>query len=264
MGRMAEAGAELGATGGGGRSSFAATCARRLRLGNIATALGIVVLVGVSVRLDAVWVVVVPAIALAALFEVAVAVARRSVAQDARSVPVETLQPFVDELARRAGVAPPWLRVDDDWSTLGCSSSARLRLLIAPPEAVDAVAHGEPDEREEMLAVLAHQIGHLRRPMPRFVMLGFRGLPVFVACAALLTFSLRSWALLTAASYLFVCLPARWTVRWGERNADETARELGHGEAWATYLEAARSPSRSFPGLALHPPNRERARRLRR
>lgn len=217
-----------------------------------------------SVQLDAVWAIVVPLIALEALSAAVTAVMRRSVAQDAASVPVETLRPFVDELARRAGVVPPWLRVVDDLTSFGCSNSSRLPLLLAPPKAVDAIALGDADEREETLAVLAHEIGHLRRPVPRFVILGGRGLPLLVACGALLTFSLRSWALLTAASYLFVCLPARWTIRWVERDADDTARELGYGGALATYLDGSRSPSRWSSIHAAHPASSERVRLLRR
>jgi Zn-dependent protease with chaperone function len=231
----------------------------------MATALGIVVLVGVSVWLDAWWTLVGTVIALAIVHTGAtIYIGTTVVDQTARSVPAKALQPSVDALAQRAGIAPPQVEVEAGRTGFACSIHARFRVMFAPPEAVDAMVLGDADEREETLASIAHEIGHARRPLPDLVTLSGRAIPIFVACGALLTFSLRSWALLTATSYLFVCLPARWTLRWAERDADETARELGYGAALASDIEASRSPRRWWaPGLAIHPPNQERIRRLR-
>jgi hypothetical protein len=264
----AETAVEAEPTGGVGRSCFAATCTRRLRVGTIATALGLVVLIGVGVRLDAEWVLTGAAIALATGFVFANWYGRSLVetlrAQATRSVAVQAIQPSIDALARRAGIAPPLVEVDAKRTVFACSVDARFRILFTPAKAVDALVLGEADEREDALASIAHELGHARRPLPHVVTLSARAVPIVVPCTALLTFSLRSWALLTAASYLFVCLPARWTIRWAERAADETARELGYGAAAATHIERSRSPSRWWgPGLATHPSKEERVRRLR-
>jgi hypothetical protein len=264
MSSMAEAEAETKATGGVGRSRFAATCTRRLRLGTIATTLGNVVLVAVGVWLDAWWALAGTTIALVAVWVGAFYGGRGMVAEAGRSVPEQAIQPSVDALARRAGIAPLPVELDPKRVVFACSADARLRVLFAPAKAVDAIVLGEDDEREEALASLAHEIGHTRRPLPHLVILSRGAIPIFVACGALLTFSLRSWALLTAAGYLFVLLPARWTARWAERDADETARELGYGLALAADLETSRSPVRWWaPGFAAHPRPSERVRRLR-
>lgn len=246
------------------QSSFAATCTRRLRAGFLATAIGFSALVWLGSWLHAEWAVALPLIVMMILLAVVGTIFWRGGVEAARLVPERALQASVDALARDAGIVPPRVLVIDSRRAYACFS--RPGVVIAPPSAVDAIALGEADERDEALSGLAHEVGHCRRPLAGLVAIAARSFPVLQAGSALLTFSLRSWALLTAATYVFVALPARWTARWTELAADETARELGYGEPLAVYLDAPRRPSLPrWPRrwLSTHPPGRERARLLR-